>query len=206
MGEREKIYLIDGSAFVYRAFFAIRGLTDSTGRPTNAVFGFARAMLKLLREESPTHMAVVFDAPGKTFRDDMYPAYKATRPKTPEELIAQIPLIDRLVASLNLRVLRIEGVEADDVLGTLARRAEDAGMDAVIVTGDKDALQLVTEHVAVYDPHKGDSGLWYRPGEVAERFGVPPARVVDTLALMGDASDNVPRCERHRREDSEEAS
>ncbi len=192
MGEREKIYLIDGSAFVYRAFFAIRGLTDSTGRPTNAVFGFARAMLKLLREESPTHMAVVFDAPGKTFRDDMYPAYKATRPKTPEELIAQIPLIDRLVASLNLRVLRIEGVEADDVLGTLARRAEDAGMDAVIVTGDKDALQLVTEHVAVYDPHKGDSGLWYRPGEVAERFGVPPARVVDTLALMGDASDNVP--------------
>ncbi len=188
----ERIFLIDGTAFAYRSFFAIRGLTNSKGMPTNAVFGFARVLTKILREHAPSHIAVVFDAPGKTFRDDLYPAYKAQRPPTPEDLVAQLPLIDELVEALNIPVVRTPGVEADDVIGTLARRAEAAGMDVTLVTGDKDALQLVTDKVSVFDPYKNNTGLVYGPAEVLERFGVPPEHVVDVMALMGDTADNVP--------------
>ncbi|MBI4557587.1 MAG: DNA polymerase I [Candidatus Hydrogenedentes bacterium] len=188
----ERLYLIDGSAFAYRAFFAIRGLTNSKGLPTNAVFGFVRVLLRILREQDPSHLAVVFDAPGKTFRDEMYAEYKAHRPPTPPELIAQMPYIDALVEAFNIPLIRIPGVEADDVMGALARRAESAGIEAVLVTGDKDALQLVTDAVKVYDPHKGDAGVWYGGKEVKDRFGVPPEHVIDVLALMGDATDNVP--------------
>lgn len=189
----DRLYLIDGTAFAYRSYFAIRGgMTDSKGRPTNAIYGFTRVMLKILREEQPSHVVVVFDAPGKTFRDEMYADYKATRPETPPDLIAQIPFMDEVVRALNVPVLRIEGVEADDVIGTLARRASSMGMSAVVVSGDKDLLQLVDDNVCVYDPNKGDKGLWYTPGEVKERFGVGPERVVDALGLMGDSADNVP--------------
>jgi len=189
----ERLFLIDGTAFAYRSFFAIKsGLTDSKGRPTNAVFGFTRVLLKILREQDPSHIAVVFDAKGKTFRNEMYPDYKAHRPPTPQELIDQLPLIDRVIEALTIPVFRIEGVEADDVLGTLGRRAEAEGMEVVLVSGDKDLLQLVTEHTCVYDPYKGDAGLWYAPEDVRERFGVGPEHVVDTLGLMGDAADNVP--------------
>jgi len=189
----DRLFLVDGTAFAYRSFFAIKsGLTDAKGRPTNAVYGFARVLAKLLHEHDPSHLAVVFDAPGKTFRHDLYPEYKANRPKTPDELVAQLPLIDALVEALAIPALRVEGVEADDVIGTLARRAEADGLEAVIVTGDKDLLQLVSDRVAVYDPHKGDGGLWYTPDKVQERFGVGPAHVVDVLGLMGDSADNVP--------------
>jgi len=188
----KELFLIDGSAFAYRSFFAIRGLTNSKGQPTNAVFGFARVLLKILREHVPSHVAVVFDAPGKTFRDDLYKDYKANRPETPAELISQMPLIDDLLGALNIPVIRIEGVEADDVIGALARRGEAESLDVVLVTGDKDALQLVTGHVKVYDPYKGDGGYWYGPEEVRARYGVPPESVVDVLALMGDSADNVP--------------
>ncbi|HIJ66474.1 MAG TPA: DNA polymerase I, partial [Candidatus Hydrogenedentes bacterium] len=188
----ERLFIVDGAAFAYRSFYAIRGLTDSKGRPTNAVFGFARVMLKLLRENEPTHIAVIFDAPGKTFRSELYPEYKANRKETPDELVSQLPLIDEVVAALNVTTLRVPGVEADDVIGTLAKRAEAKNMEVVIVTGDKDALQLVTDRVAVYDPSKGDSGIWYDPQGVRKRYGVPPERVVDLFGLMGDTSDNVP--------------
>src|SRR5512147_1750197 len=125
----ERLYLVDGAAFAYRCFYAIRAnLTDSLGRPTNAVYGFTRILLKLLREHEPTHIAVVFDAPGKTFRDDLFADYKGTRKATPEELICQIPLIDAVVDAFNIPLLRISGVEADDVIGTLARRAVEAGL------------------------------------------------------------------------------
>ncbi|MBI5093771.1 MAG: DNA polymerase I [Candidatus Hydrogenedentes bacterium] len=186
------IFLIDGTAFAYRAFFAIRGLTNSKGRPTNAVYGFARVLIKIMREHKPSHIAVVFDAPGKTFRDDLYPEYKATRDATPEDLVSQFPLIEELVRAFNIPTFRVRGVEADDVIGTLARRAEAQGMETVIVTGDKDALQLVTDRVRVFDPNKGDNGAWYGPNEVKERFGVEPQHVIDSLALMGDTADNVP--------------
>ena len=190
---RERLFLIDGTAFIYRSFFAIKsGLSDSKGRPTNAVFGFARILLKILREEEPSHIAIVFDAKGKTFRNEMYPEYKANRPPTPPDLVAQLPLIDALVEAFDITALRVAGVEADDVLGTLARRAEAAGMDAVLVTGDKDLLQLVTDHVTVYDPSKGDEGFYYTPREVLERFGVAPGHIIDALGLMGDTADNIP--------------
>ncbi len=188
----QRIYLVDGAGFIFRAYFAIRGLTDSQGRPTNAVFGVARLLLRLLREHEPSHMAVVFDAPGKTFRNDLYPEYKATRPPVPEDLIAQIPLIDRLVEALGMPTLRISGVEADDVIGTLCRRAEAEGCEAVLVSGDKDLLQLVSDRVRVYDLNRDEIGKWYEAEDVRERFGVDPPRVIDALALMGDASDNVP--------------
>ena len=137
----ETLFLIDGSAFAYRSFFAIRGLTDSRGRPTNAVFGFARMLTKLLRENDPDYLAVVFDAPGKTFREALYPDYKANRQETPEDLVAQMPLIDAVVEAFSLPLLRMPGVEADDVMGTLARTATAAGIRTVLITGDKDFLQ-----------------------------------------------------------------
>ena len=188
----DRLFLIDGTAFAYRSFFAIRGLTNSAGQPTNAAFGFARILMKVLREHGPSHVAVVFDAPGKTFRHDLYPEYKATREATPEDLLSQLPLIDGIVEALNIPILRMAGVEADDVMGTLARRAEKAGMEVVLVTGDKDFLQLVSTRVKVFDPGKGAAGLWWGEGEVRERFGTTPEHVVDALGLMGDSADNVP--------------
>ncbi|MDQ1256455.1 MAG: polymerase [Candidatus Hydrogenedentes bacterium] len=189
----DRLFLIDGTAFAYRSFFGVKGgLTDSKGRPTNAAYGFTRVLLKIIREQDPSHLVVVFDVGGKNFRHELYPAYKANRPPTPPDLRVQFPMMQQVVEACNIPMLMIPEVEADDVLGTLARRAEAEGIESVIVTGDKDLLQLVTDSVTVYDPNKGDTGLWYTPGEVRERFGVDPPHVVDTLALMGDSSDNVP--------------
>lgn len=188
----DRIFLIDGSAFAYRAFFAIRGLTNSKGQPTNAVYGFARVLLKLLREHDPSHIAVIFDAPGKTFRDDMYAEYKATREATPDDLASQFPLMHELVEAFNVRLIVQPGVEADDVMGTLARQAAERGIEAVLVTGDKDMLQLVSDRVRVFDPGKGDDGKWLTETDVRERFGVGPENVIDALGLMGDTADNVP--------------
>jgi len=189
----DTLYLVDGMAFAFRSYYAIRAnLTDSKGRPTNAVYGFVRVLLKLLREQDPKYIAVVFDAPGKTFRDEMYADYKATRKETPQDLLDQFPMMEEAVEALDIPKIVVSGVEADDVMGTLARRAEAVGMDTVLVTGDKDMLQLVNEHVKVFDPAKGDNGAWYSAAEVEERFGVGPNHVADALALIGDASDNVP--------------
>lgn len=189
----ETIYIIDGMGFAFRSFYAIRSaLTDAQGRPTNAVFGFARILLKVLREQQPSHVIVVFDAPGKTFRDDLYPEYKATRPPAPDEFKEQIPRIQSLVQAFNIPLLVIPGVEADDVMGTLARQAEALGLDTALVTADKDMLQLVSDRVKVFDPSKGDAGLWLGRDAVIERFGAGPEHVIDALALIGDTADNVP--------------
>ena len=147
---------------------------------------------KLLREHEPDYIAVAFDAPGKTFRNELYDDYKANRPEIPEDLAAQLPLIDQVLEAFALPVLRVSGVEADDVMGTLARTASAAGLDTVLVTGDKDLLQLVDEHVTVYDPNKDAEKAWTGIEQVRDRFGVDPAHVTDALALIGDASDNVP--------------
>lgn len=188
----EQLFIIDGMAYAFRSYFAIKNLRDSKGRPLNAVFGFARMLLKILREHEPSHIVMVFDAPGKTFRDDLYPEYKGTRQETPQDLLTQFPLIDELVDAFNIPILRIPGVEADDVMGTLAVQAEAKGMMPVLVSGDKDILQCVTDVAKVFDPNRGDTGTWYGPEEVRERYGVLPERVIDILALMGDSSDNVP--------------
>lgn len=188
----DKLYIIDGMAFAFRSYYAIKNLRDSKGRPTNAVFGFARVLLKLIREQDPSHIVVVFDAPGKTFRDEIYPAYKANRAETPQDLLDQFAVIDQLVEAFNIPMLRIPGYEADDVMGALARKVEAKGMETVLVSGDKDLLQLVTDKALVFDPNKGDNGVWYDREGVKERFGVPPEHVIDVLGLMGDSTDNVP--------------
>ncbi len=190
---RDRLFLVDGMAYAFRAYYAIRAaLTDTEGNPTNALYGFTRILLKLVREQEPSHLVVVFDAPGKTFRDEMFADYKGTRKETPHDLKSQFPMMHDMVRALNIPLLVIPGVEADDVIGTLALQAEAEGMDAIIVTGDKDLQQMVTEHIRVFDPSKGDKGQWYDAAEVRERFGVGPENVVDALALIGDAADNVP--------------
>ncbi len=190
---RDRLFLVDGMAYAFRSYYAIRAaLTDTEGNPTNALYGFTRVLLKLIREHDPSHVVVVFDAPGKTFRDEMYADYKGTRKETPADLKSQFPMMHDMVKALNIPLLVIPGVEADDVIGTLAKQAEADGMDAIIVTGDKDLQQMVTEHIAVFDPSKGDNGQWYREAEVRERFGVGPENVIDALALIGDSADNVP--------------
>ncbi len=196
MGKSPAFFLIDGSSYSYRAFYAVRGLSTSRGLPTNAVFGFTSMLLKVLRARDPGRIAVVFDAPGKTFRDEMYAEYKATREAAPEDLVRQMPYVKAVPAAFRVETLEVPGVEADDVIGTLARRALGEGIDTVIVAADKDFMQLVTKQagdpapgITIYDDSKERNiGI----DQVLERFGVPPSHVVDVLALTGDSSDNIP--------------
>ncbi|HTL62841.1 MAG TPA: DNA polymerase I [Nitrospira sp.] len=186
---RPTLYLIDGSAYVYRAFFALPALNNSKGLQTNAVYGFTTTLTKIIREHRPHGLAVVFDEPGPTLRHETYEAYKAQRSPMPDGMSAQIPYIHRVVEALNIPVVRAAGYEADDLIGTLAVQAEQAGYDVVIVTGDKDMFQLLTPHVRIYDPVKSK---WIGEVECRERFGVEPARVVEVMGLMGDSIDNIP--------------
>ncbi|MBD3368157.1 MAG: DNA polymerase I [Candidatus Eisenbacteria bacterium] len=183
--------LVDGTALAYRSHYAFirRPLTDDSGRNVSALYGFATSLLKILDELEPSHAAVAFDRPEPTFRHEEYEDYKATREAPPDELIDQLPDIQELVGALGLRVLELPGYEADDVIGTLAVAGVERGFRPVIVSGDKDFLQLVSDEVSVVDPRKD---ITYDPETVVERFGVSPERVVDVLALMGDTSDNVP--------------
>jgi DNA polymerase-1 len=175
---------------VYRAFFAIRQqLSTSSGLPTKAVFGFKNMLQKLLRDEKPQYLGVAFDERGPTFRHDMDPTYKAHRPPMPEDLVAQVPYIHRLVEAFDIPKLSLVGYEADDILGTLARRFEAEGYAVVLVSGDKDLCQLVTNHITILDTMK-DQRIGV--AEVRERFGVGPEGVIDVLGLMGDSSDNIP--------------
>ncbi len=181
--------LVDGSSYLYRAFHAMPSLTNSRGEPTGAVYGVINMLRKLLREYQPKHIAVVFDAKGKTFRDELYPEYKAQRPPMPKELQQQIEPIHAIIRAMGLPLLVVEGVEADDVIGTLARQATERGMDTLVSTGDKDLAQLVDRHVTLINT-MNDTVL--TPETVKERFGVPPERIVDYLALIGDSVDNIP--------------
>jgi DNA polymerase-1 len=183
------LYLIDGSAYIYRAFFALPALNNSHGLQTNAILGFTTMLLKILRERKPDGLVVAFDEKGPTLRHTEFKAYKAQRPPMPEGMSAQIPYIHRVVDTLNIPSVRQAGYEADDLIGTLAHQAEQAGFDVVIVTGDKDMFQLLTPHVRIYDPVKDK---WLGEMECRERFGVEPARVVEIMGLMGDATDNIP--------------
>lgn len=189
MQKRSKLYLIDGSSYIYRAFYAIPHLSNSKGHPTNAIYGFARMILKVIRDEKPDYIAVVFDSKGETFRHKEYADYKSHRPEMPEELAIQIPFIQKLVQVFNISILHKEGYEADDIIGSAVRIAEDKGFDVTIVSGDKDMLQLVTPNVRMLDTLKGKV---YGEREVIEKFGVEPDKVVEVLGLMGDASDNIP--------------
>jgi DNA polymerase-1 len=181
--------VIDGSSQMYRAYHAIRGLTGPDGRSTNAVYGFVTMLRKLIEEHRPTAVVAAFDLAGPTFRSEMAADYKANRAPMPPDLIEQVPWVHRACEALGVPIVTCEGFEADDVIATIANRAGDAGYQVVIVTGDKDLLQLVRDTIVVLNPR--DEGIWYDAEGVRKRFGVPPERVVDVLALMGDAIDNI---------------
>ena len=183
------LYLIDGHNVLYRTFFGVPRLTAPDGTPTNVVLGVARILLKILREERPDAVVAVFDSREPTPRHAIYPEYKANRLKTPEDLAAQIPVVDEMIDALGVRRISVAGAEADDIIGTLSRRAEERGMDVVIVSSDKDMYQLVSKRVKVRDGLKEHT---VGEAQVEEVFGVPPGKVADLLALAGDPSDNVP--------------
>ncbi len=195
---RKRRFLIDGSALVYRAHFAFgkNPLLNSRGENTSAVFGYINTLLSLLERESPEEIAVVFDTSAPNFRHALFAEYKATREKMPEELAEQLPVIRHLTSNLGIKVLHQSGVEADDIIGTLAKRGEAEGVDVLIISGDKDFAQLVTEHIHIYDPGRGGKNgkdpERIDPAQVLEKYGVRPDQIIDYMALLGDSSDNVP--------------
>ncbi len=183
------IYLVDGSSYIYRAYHAIQGLSNSQGLPTNATFGFTRMLIKLLEDRLPEYLIMLFDSKGPTFRHKIYEEYKANRPPMPEDLSIQIPYIKEVTRGLNLPLLELEGYEADDLIGTLAAKAEEAGFSVVMVTGDKDFMQLVTENIHIWDPMK-DKTITIET--IRESFGLEPEQITDVMGLSGDTSDNIP--------------
>lgn len=183
------LYLIDGNSYVYRAFYAIRGLQNSKGFPTNAIYGFTNMLLKIIREKKPDGIAISFDSPVPTERHRLFEAYKAQRPETPGDLVRQLPYIRKIIDAFNIKVFEIPGYEADDILCTIAKKASEKGIDVFIVTADKDMLQILNSHINIYDPMK-DRIL--DTEYVKERFGVTPERIPELMALAGDAVDNIP--------------
>ncbi|MBD8263499.1 DNA polymerase I [Pantoea agglomerans] len=183
------LILVDGSSYLYRAYHAFPPLTNSAGEPTGAMYGVLNMLKSLLAQYNPSHVAVVFDAKGKTFRDELFEHYKSHRPPMPDELRAQIEPLHEMVRAMGLPLLAVSGVEADDVIGTLALEAEKKGLSVLISTGDKDMAQLVTPAITLINTM---SNTILGPKEVEQKYGVPPALIIDFLAMMGDSSDNIP--------------
>ncbi|WP_175476612.1 DNA polymerase I [Syntrophus gentianae] len=183
------IYLIDGSNYLYRSFYAIRELSNSRGFPTNAIYGFTNMLIKLLRERVPEYVIVTFDLKGPTFRHEAYEQYKATRKATPDSLVVQIPYVKEMIRGFSIPILEQQGVEADDLIGTLACRFAGEGRRVVIISGDKDMMQLISPDVIMIDTMTDRT---YDESAVRERFGVEPGKVPEILGLMGDVSDNIP--------------
>lgn len=183
------LVLVDGSSYLYRAYHALPPLTNPAGEPTGAIYGVVSMLRKLLAEYDTAYFGVVFDAKGKTFRDDLFKAYKANRPPMPDDLRVQLGPLKHIVCALGLPLIEVAGVEADDVIGTLAMRARAAGLRTIIATGDKDIAQIVNHDVVLLNTM---SGTWLDAAAVKDKFGVPPERMVDYLALVGDAVDNIP--------------
>ena len=185
----QQLFLIDGSAYIYRAYHAIQSLSNAKGFPTNAIFGFTRMLLKLIEERSPAYIGMFFDAKGPTFRHDMYADYKANRPPMPDDMAVQIAPIKAVTEAFRIPVLEMAGYEADDLIGTMARQAEAAGFEVVMVTGDKDFVQLLTKRVSIWDPMKDKT---IAADEVTAANGVTPHQMIDVMGLSGDTSDNIP--------------
>ena len=186
----EKIFIVvDGSSYLFRAYHALPNLTSSKGEPTGAIFGVLNMLNKLLDEYNPQKIAIVFDTPGKTFRDEIYNKYKANRPPMPDDLRPQIEPLFRAIKALGLPLLKVKGVEADDVIGTLASIAEKNNIKTIISTSDKDMAQLVNENISLVDTM---SNKTYDTKGVINKFGVRPSQIIDYLALVGDAADNIP--------------
>ena len=189
MNDIKSLLLVDGSSYLYRAFHALPGLTSPTGQPTGAIYGVLTMLQKLIKAEKPDLVGIIFDAPGKTFRHDLFPDYKANREKPPEDLVVQIEPLLTAIQNLGLPLIRIQGVEADDVIGTLARQAENNNIQTLIATGDKDFAQLVSERIKLIDTMKN---ITTDQSGVLDKFGLRPEQIIDYLALAGDPSDNIP--------------
>ncbi len=190
MTKQKSLYLIDGSSYIFRAFFGVRQvLSTSKGLPTNALYGFTTMLQKVVREEKPDYLAVAFDSPEKTFRHKVYPEYKANRSEPPEDLAKQFPYFEPLVEAFGISSLRQPGFEADDIIGTLAKQGEAEGMKVTIVSSDKDMMQLISPHINMLDTMKNKR---FTSEDVIEKFGVGPDCVVEVMGLMGDSSDNIP--------------
>ncbi len=192
---RERLLLLDGHSLAYRAFFALppENFSTTTGQPTNAVYGFTAMLINVLRDEQPTHVAVAFDRSEPTFRHEQYVEYKATRRETPADFRSQLSLIFEVLDALGIPRLSVAGYEADDIIATLTVAATEAGMDVLIVSGDRDNLQLVNDHVTVLMTRRGISDMTrFTPAEVEAKYGLTPAQYPDFAALRGDPSDNLP--------------
>ena len=194
----EKIYLLDAYALIYRAYYALirSPRINSKGENTSAIFGFVNTLEDLLRKEAPEYIAVAFDPAGPTFRHDAYPEYKAQRDATPEDIKRSVPIIKDIIRAYRIPIIEVPRYEADDVIGTLARRSEEAGLEVCMLTPDKDYAQLVTPHITMCRPGHAGGGLErLGPKEVCEKYGIEShTQVIDLLALMGDAADNIPGC------------
>ena len=193
--QRKRLFLIDGYAMLYRAHFAMirNPLINSKGMHTSALFGFTNQVLKLLRQEKPDYLMAAFDSSKKTFRHDRYPEYKATREKMPDEMREQLPYLWQLMEAMRIPTMESPGFEADDIIGTLAKQGEAEGFDIYIVSGDKDFMQLVNDHIYLYSPsgRQAELKIFDREG-VVDKWGVPPEKIIDLFGLMGDSSDNIP--------------
>ncbi len=183
------LYLVDGSGYIFRAFHALPPMTRPDGTPVNAVLGFTNMLIKLLADTGAEGIAVIFDTARTSFRNEIYPAYKANRPDPPEELIPQFDLIREATRAFNVPCVELANYEADDLIATYARLAREQGLEVTIISSDKDMMQLIGEGVAMLDPMKNRS---IGPDEVVERFGVGPEKVIEVQALAGDSTDNVP--------------
>ncbi|HVF89618.1 MAG TPA: DNA polymerase I [Blastocatellia bacterium] len=190
--QNKRLFIVDGMSQIYRAYYAIRGLSNSSGLATNAVYGFTMMIRRLISNEKPDYLGVAYDSPERTFRHDSFEAYKATRGAMPDDLVAQLPYIERVCEALRVPITRAAGFEADDIIGTFACKAEREGLDVVIVTNDKDMCQLVTDRVKILRTGRDGSLALLDAKGVEEKFGVRPDQVVDLLGLWGDASDNIP--------------
>ena len=189
----DKLILIDGNSIIYRAFFAMPPLTNTKGLHTNAVYGFTNMLLRLIEDHKPTHMMVAFDAGKITFRHEGYQEYKGGREKTPRELSEQFPLLKELLQGLGIAQYELSGYEADDIIGTIAKEADQAGRQVLVVSGDKDMFQLASEHVQIGLTRKGVTEIeLYAPEQIQERYGLEPHQIIDLKGLMGDTSDNIP--------------
>jgi len=184
-----RLYLVDGSSYIFRAYFALPPLTNSSGLPTQAIYGFTNMTLKFLKDYHPQYLSIVLDAGRETFRNQMYEFYKGNRPEAPRDLVTQLPYIRKILQALNVPVLELEGFEADDLVATLARHFSGGGIEVVIVSGDKDLMQLVSQDVKLLDTAKGK---WVGLEDVKNKFGVEPEKVVEVVGLMGDSIDNIP--------------
>ena len=189
--EEKNIYLIDGNSLCYRAFYAIQELTNSKGMPTNAIYGFINMLKKIMREYDPYSMVIAFDTKAPTFRHKKYDEYKIHRKPMPEDLVLQMPRIKDVIDAYNIPMSELEGYEADDIIATIAEKAVKKGIDVTIVTGDKDALQLICEKIRVLSPTPYGDKV-YSDQEVVDKFGVKPDSMIEFMALVGDSSDNVP--------------